>query len=206
MSRLGLRYVVVTSVTRDDLSDGGSGQFARTVRAVRDVNPGVQVEVLIPDFGGAEDLIRIIAECGTDVIGHNLETVRSLSSVMRSGAGYDRSLGVLRTARRLNRKVFIKSGLMVGLGESKAEVLEALADLKDAGCDIVTIGQYLAPSKDARHAPVDRFVAPEEFLFYRIEGLKIGLRYVHAGPLVRSSYLAEEGFQCCKSAEGALAE
>ena len=204
VSRLGLRYVVVTSVTRDDLSDGGAGQFARTVRAVKEINPGAQVEVLIPDFSGAEDLIRIIADSGADVVGHNVGTVRRISSVMRSGADYDRSLGVLRSARRLNSKAFIKSGLMVGLGESQTEVLGALRDLKDAGCDIVTIGQYLAPSQEERHVPVDRFVTPEEFLFYRAEGLKLGLKFVHAGPLVRSSYLAEEGFQCCKNAEGAF--
>jgi lipoic acid synthetase len=205
VGRLGLRYVVVTSVTRDDLPDGGAQQFARTVRAIKDVNRGVQVEVLIPDFCGEEELIRVIADSGADVIGHNLETVRRLSLAMRSGADYDRSLGVLRTARRLNRKAFVKSGLMVGLGESQDEVLGALKDLNNAGCDIVTIGQYLAPSKDARHVPVDRFVTPEEFLFYRAEGIRIGLKYVHAGPLVRSSYLAEEGFQCCNGAEGALA-
>ncbi|MBF0121890.1 MAG: lipoyl synthase [Candidatus Omnitrophica bacterium] len=205
VSQLGLRYVVITSVTRDDLPDGGAGQFARTVRAVKELSSGVQVEVLIPDFLGAEDLIRVIADSDADVIGHNLETVRRLASAMRSGADYDRSLGVLRAARRLNRKAFIKSGLMVGLGESKEEVLVALQDLKDAGCDIVTIGQYLAPSKEERHAPVDRFVTPEEFSFYKVEGLQVGFKFVHAGPLVRSSYLAEEGFQCCKSAEGALA-
>ncbi|MBF0569961.1 MAG: lipoyl synthase [Candidatus Omnitrophica bacterium] len=201
---LGLKYVVVTSVTRDDLPDEGAGQFARTVRAIKDVNPRVGVEVLIPDLSAEEGLIRRVIESGPDVVGHNLETVRRLSPHMRSRADHDRSLLTLRTARRLSAKVLVKSGFMVGLGESDDEVLSTLRELKGAGCDIVTIGQYLAPSKDARHAPVERFVTPEAFSRYREEGLRIGIKFVHSGPLVRSSYLAEEGFNCCQSAGEAL--
>lgn len=204
VSRLGLRYVVVTSVTRDDLPDGGAGHFVRTVRALKDANPGIRIELLIPDFLGREDLLRMIADSGADVIGHNLETVRRLSPFLRSGADYDRSLGVLRTARKLQAKAYIKSGFMVGLGEKEEEIISSLADLKEAGCDIVTIGQYLAPSRTGRHVPVESFVTPEEFVRYREEALRMGFRYVQSGPLVRSSYLAEEGFQCCKGAQGAL--
>jgi lipoic acid synthetase len=202
--RLGLKYVVVTSVTRDDLPDQGAWQFARTVRAIKEVNSGVPVEVLIPDLSADEDLIRSIVEAEPAVVGHNIETVRRLSLAVRSGADYDRSLEVLRTVRRLSSDVFVKSGLMAGMGETDEEIVMTLQDLKEAGCDIVTIGQYLAPTKCGRHINVERFVPPEVFEKYREEGLKRGLKYVLAGPLVRSSYLAEKGFHCCQSARGAL--
>jgi lipoic acid synthetase len=202
--RLGLRYVVVTSVTRDDLADQGALQFVRTVRAVREVNPGVRVEVLIPDFSGEEDLLRFIVEAAPDVVGHNIETVRRLSPDVRSKAEYDRSLDVLRTIRRLSDRAFVKSGLMAGMGETDDEIMATLQDLKDAGCDIVTVGQYLAPERHGGHVPVARFVPPETFERYREEGLKRGLKFVFSGPLVRSSYLAEKGFNVCQSAMGAL--
>lgn len=202
--RLGLRYVVVTSVTRDDLADQGAFQFVRTVQALRAVNSGVHIELLIPDFSGEEDLLRFIVEAAPDVIGHNIETVRRISASVRPVAGYDRSLDVLRRVRGLSKRVFVKSGLMAGMGETDEEIIATLQDLKDAGCDIVTVGQYLAPEKGGRHVPVERFVPPEGFERYREEGLRRGLKHVFAGPLVRSSYLAEKGFQCCQGARGAL--
>jgi lipoyl synthase len=202
--RLGLRYVVITSVTRDDLADQGALQFVRTIQAVREINPSIHIEVLIPDFSGEEDLIRFIVEAGVDVVGHNVETVMRLSSAVRSGAEYGRSLDVLRLVRKLSDRVFVKSGLMAGMGETDDEIISTLQDLKDAGCDIVTIGQYLAPEKGGRHVPVERFVPPETFEHYREQGLKCGLKFVFAGPLVRSSYLAEKGFEFCQSAKGAL--
>ena len=202
--RLGLKYVVLTSVTRDDLPDQGALHFARTVRAVRDVNPGVHVEVLIPDFSADEELLRFIVEAGPAVVGHNIETVRRISPAVRSAADYDRSLKVLSLLRRLSGSIFVKSGLMAGMGETDEEIILTLQDLKDAGCDIVTVGQYLAPLKGGRHIAVDRFVPPGTFERYREEGLKRGLTFVLAGPLVRSSYLAEKGFYSCQSARGAL--
>ena len=202
--RLGLKYVVVTSVTRDDLPDQGALQFVRTIRAIKEVNPGVHVEVLIPDFSAEEDLIRFIVDAGPDVVGHNIETVRRLSPAVRSGADYDRSLDVLNRVRGLSDNVFVKSGLMAGMGETDEEVVMTLQDLKEAGCDSVTIGQYLAPMKSGRYIAVERFVPPEAFERYREEGLQRGLKFVLAGPLVRSSYLAEKGFYCCQSARRAL--
>jgi lipoic acid synthetase len=202
--RLGLKYVVVTSVTRDDLPDQGALQFVRTIRAIKEVNPVVHVEVLIPDFYADEELIRFIVEAQPDVVGHNIETVRRISPAVRSGADYDRSLEVLRIVRCISNNVFVKSGLMAGMGETDEEVVATLQDLQEAGCDIVTIGQYLAPAKNGRHIAVERFVPLETFERYREEGLKRGLKFVLAGPLVRSSYLAEKGFRCCQSTRGVL--
>jgi len=202
--RLGLKYVVVTSVTRDDLPDQGAWQFVRTIRAIKDINPGVHVEVLIPDLFADEELIRFIVEAEPAVLGHNIETVRRISPSVRAVADYDRSLNVLRSVRHFSSNIFVKSGLMVGMGETDEEVVTTLQDLKEAGCDIVTIGQYLSPMKNGRHIAVDRFVPPETFAQYRAEGLKRGLKFVLAGPLVRSSYLAEKGFNCCQNAREAL--
>lgn len=202
VQRLALKYAVITSVTRDDLADGGAEQFARTVRAIRMVAPECGVELLIPDFSGDDVALEIVTESSPQVLGHNIETVRRLSPLMRSGADHDRSLAVLRSIRASGRGILVKSGLMVGLGETDDEVFSTLHELKEAGCDIVTIGQYLAPSKEARHLPVDRFVEPPMFERYREEGLKIGLRYVASGALVRSSYMAEEGFEGCCGKKG----
>ncbi|MBF0388267.1 MAG: lipoyl synthase [Candidatus Omnitrophica bacterium] len=195
--RLGLKYVVITSVTRDDLPDGGAEQFNRTVRAIRAVAPECGVELLIPDFSGDEVALDIVLESGPQVLGHNIETVRRLSAQLRSNSGHDRSLAVLRRIRALGRGVLVKSGFMVGLGETAAEIFATLQELKSAGCDIVTIGQYLSPSKAERHFPVARFVEPGEFALYREAGLKLGIRYIASGALVRSSYMAEEGFKGC---------
>ncbi len=204
VQRLGLKYAVITSVTRDDLADGGAEQFARTVRAIRSAAPQCGVELLVPDFAGDDVALGIVMEAGPQVLGHNIETVRRLSSPLRPGADHDRSLAVLRAIRSSgHRDILVKSGFMVGLGEAEDEIILTLQELKEAGCDIVTIGQYLAPSKGARHFPVARFVEPKEFGRYRQEGLKMGLRYIASGALVRSSYMAEEGFEgCCGSRKG----
>ncbi|NLE64577.1 MAG: lipoyl synthase [Elusimicrobia bacterium] len=199
--RLGLRYVVITSVTRDDLPDGGANHFARTVRALRQRIVGIGVELLIPDFQGDADLLRIVAEAEPDVVGHNIETVRRLSPVVRSGAEHDRSLSVLRTLRHQMKAGKVKSGLMVGMGETDQEVLATLRELREAGCEIVTIGQYLAPTRGARHVKVDRFVDPGTFEMYRREGERMGFSFIHSGPLVRSSYLAEQAFRACAGKE-----
>ncbi|MCD6303805.1 MAG: lipoyl synthase [Planctomycetes bacterium] len=190
--RMGLRHVVITSVTRDDLPDGGAGHFARVVRAVRRRLPSATVEILTPDFRGDERALAAALVGGPDVFNHNVETVPRLYPHVRPEADYRRSLAVLRAARRLagaGAEMYVKSGLMVGLGESRAEIRRVLQDLREAGCDMVTIGQYLAPSR--RHRPVARFVEPAEFDDIRREAEGIGFAAVAAGPLVRSSYRAE---------------
>ncbi|MEA3366686.1 MAG: lipoyl synthase [Planctomycetota bacterium] len=195
-ARMGLGHVVVTSVTRDDLPDGGSAHFARTIRALRRRLPTAAVEVLVPDFQGRADDIRTVCDAGPDVFNHNVETVPRLYPAVRPEADYRRSLDVLAAARRLadgrDRPRQTKSGLMVGLGETPEEVRAALRDLRDVGCGIVTIGQYLAPSK--RHVPAARFVEPAEFEDWEVEARRMGFAAVAAGPFVRSSYRAEEVF------------
>jgi lipoyl synthase len=190
---LGLKYVVITSVTRDDLPDEGAGHFASVIRKIKAVVPGVVVEALVPDFSAREALIQMVLDSGVDVFGHNIETVRRMSSALRSRADHDRSLQTLKLARR-HGKALVKSGLMAGLGERDEEVLGTLLELRQAGCDLVTIGQYLAPSVSARHMPVARFVRPEVFETYRKEALAMGFKFAASAPLVRSSYLAEEGY------------
>jgi len=190
---LDLRHVVVTSVTRDDLPDGGAGHFALTIRALRQRLPQATVEVLTPDFLGEHDPIDRVLDAGPDVFNHNLETVRRLSPIVRPQADYDRSLAVFaraaKRARQTSATLLVKSGLMVGLGECDEEVRAAMADLRRAGCDAVTIGQYLPPSRG--HRPVQRFVAPEQFARFRADALAMGFAAVAAGPFVRSSYRAE---------------
>ncbi len=185
---LGLRYVVVTSVTRDDLPDGGAEHFRRTVLALKD-KAGTLVEVLTPDFGGVRKHVETVLSAGPAVFNHNLETVRRLYPVVRPQAGYRRSLDLLRWARETSSDLQTKSGLMVGLGETGAELSEALGDLRGVGCDVVTIGQYLQPGKT--RLPVARFVPPAEFEAYKREALALGFRAVASGPFVRSSYHAE---------------
>jgi lipoic acid synthetase len=197
-ARLKLRHVVVTSVTRDDLADGGAGHFAATIQAVRRALPGATVEVLTPDFRGREASLRAVLAAAPDVFNHNLETVRRLQARIRPEADYDRSLRILRRAADYGGGVRIKSGLMVGLGESDEELFAALADLRQAGVEIVTLGQYLAPSRTK--APVARFVAPEAFDEYRRRALALGFKAVAAGPLVRSSYRAEQSLEACRVA------
>ncbi|MFQ5735838.1 MAG: lipoyl synthase [Thermodesulfobacteriota bacterium] len=185
---LGLRHVVVTSVTRDDLPHGGATQFALTIRAIKDNIPGISVEVLTPDFNGAKDALRIVLEARPDIFNHNLETVPRLYPQVRPQADYGRSLEVLRTASGAG--VFTKSGIMVGLGERGEEVKALLHDLKAAGCDAVTIGQYLRPTR--RNLEVVEYVEPGVFELYERYGLDAGLEYVYSGPFVRSSYNAEK--------------
>lgn len=191
VEKLSLRYIVVTSVTRDDLSDGGAGHFAKTVRAIKAHNASVGVEVLIPDFQGAEESLKTVLGAGPDVVAHNMEMARRLFSDVRPEADYGRSLKVLRALKRLGAGC-VKTGMMVGLGETDAEIKGLLRDIADAGCSIVTIGQYLAPSK--QHVSVKRFVPPEKFQEYQQWAEDAGIPVVVSGPLVRSSYLAEEGF------------
>jgi lipoyl synthase len=195
-TRLALRHVVITSVTRDDLADGGADHFARTVLAVRERLPQAVIEVLTPDFGGATSSIDTVLAAGPDIFNHNIETAPRLYAEVRPEADYRRSLEVLAYSGRAaghGPKRFTKSGLMVGLGERDDEVPQVLCDLRTAGCDIVTIGQYLAPS--AAHHPVARFVAPEQFAAWEAEARSLGFAAVSAGPFVRSSYQAESVFQ-----------
>ena len=210
-ARLKLHHVVVTSVTRDDLPDGGAGHFAATIQALRDQLKEATVEVLTPDFNGVETDIATVLQAGPDVFNHNLETVRRLQHSIRPAARYERSLAVLAFAARsevrsqpalrsfsegwrsgVRNQMAVKSGLMVGLGETDDEVVEAMADLRQAGVELLTIGQYLAPSD--RHASVVRFVPPAQFDEYARRGMEMGFRNVASGPMVRSSYMAERQF------------
>jgi lipoic acid synthetase len=185
---MGLRFVVLTGVARDDLPDGGARIWAAAIRAIRREVPGCGVEVLPTDFRGGERDIGTVIEAEPDVFAHNLETVRRLHARIRPAFGYDRTLEVLRTARRLRAGQVTKSNLILGMGEARGEVPTALRDLADAGCAIVTIGQYLRPTD--RHLPVDRWVRPEEFAEWKRLGESMGIAHVEAGPLVRSSYHA----------------
>lgn len=191
-ARLGLRHVVVTSVTRDDLPDGGANAFADTITRLKAL-PGVTVEVLIPDFQGNTRSIIAVLEARPDVFNHNLETVERLQPAIRPQANYQRSLFVLHTASRTHPRPTVKSGLMAGLGETDEDLFRAMQDLRAAGCDALTLGQYLAPSR--QHVPVDRFVTPDQFAVYRDKALAMGFTAVAAGPLVRSSYNAESLFR-----------
>jgi len=194
---MGLRFVVVTSVTRDDLSDGGSGHFARTIREIRRRVPAALIEVLVPDFQGSDGALRTVVDARPDVINHNLETVLSLYPKVRPGADYHRSLHLLKHVGELSPDIPTKSGLMVGLGESPEELRQALSDLLEAECRILTLGQYLQPSSD--HLPVERFLPPEEFGQWREIALNMGFRQVASGPFVRSSYRAGELYEALKS-------
>lgn len=189
-ARLGLSYVVLTCVTRDDLPDGGAGQFVRTIAALRERLPGAAIEVLTSDFGERTEPLARVLDARPTVMNHNVETVARLQAQVRPQAGYERSLGVLRAAAGHDPAPLVKSGLMVGLGESVEEVDATLADLAAAGCSIVTIGQYLRPSE--RHLPVARYVEPAQFEQYERMGLAHGLRRVISGPFVRSSYCAAQ--------------
>lgn len=200
VKELGLRYVVVTSVARDDLKDEGAGHFAETIREIRALMPQTKIEVLIPDFSGRTELLQKVADTRPEVISHNIETVRRLSPLIRPQAGYDSSLSVLKHLKVLSSDIFTKSSIMLGLGESREEVVETMHDLRATGCDILTIGQYLAPTQMKRHLKVERFVAPEEFEDLRRAGMDLGFKHVMSGPLVRSSYIAEEGYKGCLEA------
>jgi lipoic acid synthetase len=193
LSQMGLTYIVLTSVDRDDLPDGGASHFARTIRLIKQKNPGMLVEVLIPDFQNDIDSLQAIVDAGPDVIAHNIETTLSLTSRVRDPrATYWQSLSVLRSIKKLSRGIYTKSSIMVGLGETLEELELALRHLRGADVDFLTIGQYLRPS--ARHLPVLEYVSPDTFATYKHLGERMGFKYVASGPLVRSSYRAGEFF------------
>ncbi len=188
ISLMELRHVVITSVTRDDLPDGGAGHWAAVVEAVRNTNPNTTIELLIPDLDGQAELLDTVIGSRPDIIGHNIETVERLTPLVRNKASYDTSMKVIRYIATSG--TVAKSGLMLGLGETETEVLRALDDLRDNGCEILTLGQYLQPTR--RHWPVAEYVTPQKFDRYAEEARKRGFSYVASGPLVRSSYMAEE--------------
>lgn len=199
VSLLGLRYAVVTSVTRDDLPDGGASLFAETIRAIKERTPGVRVEVLIPDFGGDERAVETVVRANPDVLNHNLETTESMYPIInRSKENYQRSLSVLQKAKELG--ALTKSGLMVGLGEKEEEIIQAFSDLRSVCCDLLTIGQYLQPSK--AHASVQKFYSPAEFEHLKRIALDFGFRSVESGPLVRSSYKAHKIYDSLQNTDG----
>ena len=203
VARLGLKHVVITSVTRDDLSDGGAGHFAATVQAVRNKTPEVTIELLIPDLQGDRAGLKTVMDSGPDILNHNLETIPRLYPQVRPQADYRQSLEVLRQAKQLNPRVYTKSGLMVGLGESESEIHQVMDDLRSVNCDFLTIGQYLPPSKS--HFPVAEYIHPDNFKSYQRSGYKKGFAFVASAPFVRSSYKAEEMIAAMnESAEGPL--
>lgn len=185
---LGLRHAVVTSVTRDDLADGGAWIFAQTIIKIKEYCPDCRVEVLIPDFRGSQEALQAVMRACPDILNHNLETVPRLYPQVRPQADYRRSLLVLDGARKMNGRVLTKSGIMVGLGERWEEIVEVMTDLRSVDCGILTIGQYLRPS--AEHLPITKFYTPEEFAELELEGKRLGFKFVESGPLVRSSYHA----------------
>ncbi|MDF3000695.1 MAG: lipoyl synthase [Bacillota bacterium] len=191
-AELELKHVVVTSVTRDDLPDGGAGHFARVIEEVKKTSPATAIEVLIPDFEGDKEALAAVAAAKPQVINHNIETVKRLYPSVRPIADYDRSLELIKRVKELDPSIYSKSGLMVGLGETPDEVEELLKDLRKSDCDIVTIGQYLAPSE--LHHPVVEYVTPEQFEKYKKLAEGMGFRHVASSPLVRSSYHAGEAF------------
>ncbi|MGB9823541.1 MAG: lipoyl synthase [Candidatus Hydrothermia bacterium] len=191
VKEMKLDYVVITSVTRDDLSDQGASIFAETVKLIKDYSPHVLVETLVPDLNAERSLIELILNAGVDVFAHNVEVVERLTPLIRDKrANYHKSLLTLKTAKELERKIFIKSGFMIGLGETKEEIIKTMEDLLSAGVDILTIGQYLRPS--LKHAEVEKYYTPEEFNEFARIGREMGFKLVASGPLVRSSYRAGE--------------
>ena len=198
VAKLGLRHVVITSVDRDDLADGGAAQFVATIEALRKNTPDTTVEVLTPDFRDKEGAMEAVVKAKPDVFNHNLETVPRLYPTIRPGARYFHSLKILDQAKQIDQKIFTKSGIMVGLGEQKDEILQVMDDLRSANVDFMTIGQYLQPTP--KHAGIDRFVTPDEFDQLKRIGLAKGFLHVAATPLTRSSYHADEDFAALRSA------
>src|SRR5438552_1563284 len=189
--RMGLKHVVITAVARDDLKDGGAEHFRQTIEAVRALNPGIVIEVLTPDFQDSDLAIEAVLEGRPDIFNHNLETVRRLTPKVRSRATYDRSLNLLKKVKqKATDAVYTKSGLMLGLGEGEEELFSAMADLRASGCDILTLGQYLQPT--LKHLPVVEFVRPEKFEEYGERAREMGFVHVASGPMVRSSYHADD--------------
>ena len=193
VNKLNLKHAVITSVTRDDIPDGGSGHFAKIVEEIRKLNKGVTIEVLIPDFRGNEEALKKVVDSKPDVINHNVETAPSLYRDVRPMAIYERSLELLSKVKKMDNSILTKSGFMLGLGENEEDVISILEDLKNIRCDIITIGQYLAPS--SKHHPVIEYVHPDIFKKYEKIALDMGFKHVSSGPLVRSSYYAEKVFE-----------
>ena len=192
VKKMNLQYVVITSVTRDDLPEGGASLFAKTIQAIRTLDPEIKIEVLIPDFQGASAPLGIVLKEGPDVLNHNVETIARLYPKVRPQADYKRSIDLLRRSKKDYPHIFTKSGFMLGLGETQEEVLKLFQDLKKVGCDFLTIGQYLQPRQD--RLPVIRFISPEEFGEYKRIGEEMGFRAVASGPFVRSSFHASQLF------------
>jgi lipoic acid synthetase len=189
--RMRLRHIVITAVARDDLSDGGANHFRQTVEKVRELNPGIVIEVLVPDFNDHDNSIEAVLSANPHIYNHNLETVRRLTPEVRHRATYDRSLSVLqKVKRKRGNSIYTKSGLMLGLGETEDEMLTAMRDLRAVGCDILTLGQYLQPT--LKHLPVVEFITPEKFAEYKVRAEQMGFVHVASGPMVRSSYHADE--------------
>jgi lipoic acid synthetase len=193
IKKMGLRYVVVTSVTRDDLPDGGASHFAGTIKAIRTLDSLIKVEVLIPDFKGKWSSLKTVVKEGPDVLNHNVETVRRLYPEVRPQADYRRSVELLKRSKEIDPHLVTKSGFMLGLGETEEEVLDLLRDLKEVECDFLTIGQYLQPRSD--RLPVLQYIPPEEFEKYRETGEEMGFKAVGSGPFVRSSFHASQMFE-----------
>jgi lipoyl synthase len=187
---LGLKHAVLTSVTRDDLADGGASVFADTIMAMRDIMPECSVEVLIPDLEGADEALAQVVQAKPDILNHNVETAPRMYPMIRPQAIYERSLHLLQRAKEMDGTMLTKSGVMVGVGEEMSEIIQVMHDLREVGCDILTIGQYLRPSLD--HAPIDRYYTPEEFDELKHWGIELGFKHVESAPLVRSSYHAAE--------------
>jgi lipoic acid synthetase len=190
VATLGLKHAVVTSVNRDDDNLGGARVFAETIREIRELSPECRIEVLIPDFQGIDEALRIVLDAKPDVLNHNTETVPRLYRVVRSGARYERTLRLLENAKKFSPGMVTKSGVMVGLGETVSELVKVFRDLGTRGVDILTVGQYLRPSRD--HLPIALFYTPDEFRYLQHEALRFGFRHVESGPMVRSSYHAHE--------------
>jgi lipoic acid synthetase len=188
--RMNLRHVVITAVARDDLKDGGADHFARTITAIRNMDPSIIIEVLVPDFHAQDCCIQIVLDARPDIYNHNVETVERLTPLVRSRAKYRTSLRVLHRAKQLAPDVVTKSGVMIGLGENEAELLQTMDDLREVGCEVLTMGQYLRPS--AKHLPVVEYITPEQFNYYGDIARQKGFLYVASGPLVRSSYHAAD--------------
>ena len=193
VNKLDLKHAVITSVTRDDIADGGASHFAKIVEEIRKLNKGVTIEVLIPDFRGDEEALKKVVDSKPDVINHNVETAPSLYKEVRPMAVYERSLELLAKVKKMDNSILTKSGFMLGLGETEEDVISILKDLKDIGCDIITIGQYLAPS--SKHHPVIDYIHPDTFKKYENIALDMGFKHVSSGLLVRSSYYAEKVFE-----------
>ena len=192
VKELGLTYVVVTSVTRDDLPDGGASHFAQVISEIRAASPETVIEVLIPDFQGSMEALKTVADAAPDVISHNMETVQTLYPTVRPEAGYERSLDVIRQIKQLNPSIRSKSGIMLGFGETEEQVYALFDDLREVGCELLTVGQYLAPTK--AHVPVAEYIEPAQFEAYGVIAEQKGFAFVASAPLVRSSYHAGEAF------------